>query len=753
MILSLGSPQKGVALFPRFEWAAIGRERRLRSASIPGALGVGWACVAPSSRRGWALVAIVFTLHSVPEATRASSEDEASAQRGADPPQIHESIVVSATKSEETKQDIPTAATVLSADEIDLAPADDYGELLRIAPGLQVTEITNRDLNVSSRQATSSQANDLMVLHNGRSVYLDYIGFVMWDFIPSEKAEIERIEVIRGPTSAVWGANALTGVVNLITKDPGDLQGTTVSVGVGEGETYSASLVHGGMARGHAWKASGGYSHQGAYERPKGLIPGTATPYPDYPNRATSNPRLDLRLDLDDGAGTSWSFSAGGAGSGGISMTAIGPFEIDRSSWSGYGRVDAIRGAWSGTLYANILDALAPALLSVGPEGDPLDLTFDSRTLHFDLNHQAAFGDRHLVVWGGSARYLSFNLSVAADAADRREIGLFAQDEIALSRRWRWFLGARWEDVDPIGSRLSPRTSLLFSPSPRHTFRLGFHESYRNPTAINTEADTEILNQVLIPLPGGEESHLLGFESSVLGRPDLREEDLASWEIGYVGALGGLQLSAAAYRSELENFIRLVPTVFYGPDNPLPGWPFPPETIPPGAFPQEIAFANVGQVVNRGLELAANGRPAPAWSWLASYTWQDDPSVSGFPEGAVNRPPRHRATAGLYHDRPRWFGSLFIHYQDEAFWTDVLDSRFWGPTEAFTQVDVAVGTRLRDGKLRLMLQVTDLFDERIQQHVFGDIIGRTAVLSSRVYLGRSGQPRREGHASAASGRR
>ena len=100
-------------------------------------------------------------------------------------------------------------------------------------PGLNVTQTSARDINLTSRGATSTLSTGQLALVDGRSIYLDFFGFVAWDFLPVNPAEIKQIEVIRGPASAIWGANAMNGVVNVITKSPRELQGTSVTMGVG----------------------------------------------------------------------------------------------------------------------------------------------------------------------------------------------------------------------------------------------------------------------------------------------------------------------------------------------------------------------------------------------------------------------------------------------------------------------------------------------------------------------------------------
>src|SRR4030095_11956349 len=106
----------------------------------------------------------------------------------------------------------PATISVISADTIETSPAQNYGDLLRSVPGLNVIQTSARDINVTSRQATTTLSNSQLVLVDVRSIYLDFFVIVLWDFLPTNLPDIKQIEVIRGPASAVWGANAETGV-------------------------------------------------------------------------------------------------------------------------------------------------------------------------------------------------------------------------------------------------------------------------------------------------------------------------------------------------------------------------------------------------------------------------------------------------------------------------------------------------------------------------------------------------------------
>ena len=172
-----------------------------------------------------------------------------------------------------------------------------------------------RDVNVTPRAATGTLSDSMLVLLDGRSIYQDFFGVVLWDFLPVDLNEIKQIEVIRGPASAVWGANAMNGVVNVITKTPRELEGTNLVTSDsassiaprkertydGGGRLFSIDVTHAAATSDRfAYKVSAGFLAQEAYLRPTGAIPRQRhTPIRSSPNEGTSQPRLDARVDYD----------------------------------------------------------------------------------------------------------------------------------------------------------------------------------------------------------------------------------------------------------------------------------------------------------------------------------------------------------------------------------------------------------------------------------------------------------------------
>ena len=712
-------------------------------------------------RRSLRIVLLACSLVVVPSLAAAQdpagqSEPGESEEDTAELESIEDVIVVTASRTEQRLNEVPASMTVLSSEDMEKIPADDFGDYLRNVPGLNVAQMSARDVQVSGRGATFSLANNELVLMDNRTLYLDFFGFVMWDFVPMDANEIKQIEVVRGPGSAVWGANAMTGVINLITKKPREMQGTSIKLGGGELGTAFAAVTHAGASDTFGYKISGSYYEQDAYDRPTGAIPGSqglanplGTPYPDFENQGTKQPKFNLRLDWDPSDGTSWSFSGGYAATDGVIHSGLGPFDIDSGSLMNFVKADWSRRAARATFFVNILDGNAQNLLAVGLDGSPLAFDFESETYNLDISDTRVIADRHILTYGATARRNNFDLSIAPSGDKREEYGAFLQDEILFGDKVRWLIGGRFDDIDPIGSVFSPRTSLLISPHSDHTIRLSYNRAFRAPSMINNFLDVTIVNEVFIPpIPQlGIPFTRLIFPSRAVGDPALHEERLDAVEVGYVGTFGRSTVSASVYRNEQIDFADFYTAAYYSGANPVPGWPFPPFLLDPPfpfaeTFPAAFSFRNVGEAIDQGLELAITVRPADGWSAFLNYSYQDKPDVSGIdqvtlPNGtvrdAVNSPPEHRLNAGFGYDGDRFFANGNVNWVDEAFWTDVLDERFWGPTESYAQVNLGFGVRLNQDKTTFSVTGQNVLDEEVLQHVFGDLISRkiSAQLSLR----------------------
>lgn len=692
---------------------------------------------------------------SQPPAQQPPAQPPPGTQPPAEPkdPTYEETVVVSGSRSAQKLADSPATMTVIGAQEIESATSQNFAELLRSVPGLNITQVSARDINVTSRAATGTLATGQLALLDGRSLYQDFFGFVMWDFLPVNLNEIKQVEVVRGPASAVWGANAVYGVINVITKSPREMQGTTATIGLGTfertngadaGSLWYVSGTHAQAINDRwAFKLSAGSYSQDPLSRPTGKIPGspgTGTNYPDFTNTGTTQPKFDGRLDYDYEDGRQLSFSGGASGTEGIMHSGIGPFDINSGSVMAYGRVNFQRKALHAAAFVQSLDGDATNLLARNPSGAFIPFAFKTKTMDVELSNVATIAKRHVVSYGGNLRRNTFDLSIAPLSDNRTEFGVYAQDEIFLSDHVRWTIGGRGDRFDYLDNFVfSPRTALLIKPQPNQTFRLSYNRAYRAPSVINNFLDvtlTEPINLGLFsPLLAGR-TYLLPIRP--VGNQNLKETSLDAYEIGYTGVVAGRTvLSAAFYVNKAKNDILFteVPNSRWTHLNPPPGWPISPLAIfaaTNGAgFPANFTYLNFGKTTQKGLELGVDTSTKYA-NLFANYSYQAKPEPEGFDISELNLPAKNRFNIGTSINYDRFLGNISISYSDSAFWQDVLDDRYHGTTKAYTLVNAGFGVRWARDRVTTSIKATNLANQDVQQHVFGDILKRQIVGELRV---------------------
>jgi len=666
------------------------------------------------------------------------------------PPTYEETVVVTASKIETALVNAPATVSVISAETIASSSTQTYAELLRAVPGTNVSQTSARDINITSRGATSTLSTSQLALLDGRSLYLDFFGFVAWDFLPVNLNEIKQIEVVRGPASAVWGANALTGVVNIITKSPREMQGESLTIGVGG---FDRSVPGNDLKTGTMWYvngtfadaptdqwsykiSAGGYSHD-AFARPVGSIPNSfQTPYPTFANSGTTQPKLDARVDYDAASGSRLVMAGGFAGTSGIIHTGIGPFDIQSGSVLGYGRAAWTKGALRISGFVNILDGNAPALLSVDAStGKPVEFSFKTQSYDVEFGNVQTLGTSNVLSYGANVRRNNFDLSIAPRGDNRSEIGGYIQDEIFFGSHVRWLVGARVDKFSVLKDAVfSPRTTLMIKPTPDQTFRVSYNRAYRAPSLTNNFLDLTIVNQINLgainPLLNGV---LYNFPVRAVGNEDLVETSLNAYEIGYTATFANrATVSAAFYVNDTKNDIFFTQVARYSATNPPPGWPLPPIVLELLAaagspLPSEFTYLNFGKVRDKGVELGLNVAVNRNVSTFVNYSYQADPIPTGFDVSELNLPPNNRFNIGVNFDNDRWLGDFSVNYTDNAYWQDVLDARYHGPTEAFTLVNGGFGLRFAERKVTATVKVNNLFNVDAQQHVFGDILKRQIV--------------------------
>jgi outer membrane receptor for ferrienterochelin and colicins len=708
-----------------------------------------------------------------------------------------EEVVVTASRVESSLVNAPATMSVVSSETIQSSPAQNYGDLLRSVPGLNVVQTSARDVNMTSRQGTSTLSNSQLALLDGRSIYLDFFGLILWDFVPSNPMDIKQIEVVRGPASAVWGANALTGVINIITKTPRESPGGSVTftgttfdrdagtlAGKDSGTAYGVSGSYAG-APNDTWsyRLAAGYYNSDPLARPSGTVPVGRHPldsnlvtgggvYPGFDNTGTSQPKVDLRVDQDLTNGGRVTYNAGFSGTEGIVHTGIGPFDLQSGSYLGFGRVGYTQGGFKASAFVNALDGDAPNLLARDATGQRINLIFETKTFDLEGGYTHIVAGKHILSYGGNARRNQFDISIAPRSEDRTELGAYFQDEIFFDK-FRFALGGR---VDKFGNLedpvFSPRLSAMFKPAPAHSFKASFNRAFRSPSTINNFLDVTIvqpvdLRPVVAAVNAGLPPQLRPIVTNALspasvgglfplfvravGNESLKEESLTAYEVAYTGTFAGkTTVGIAYYINDTDDNINFItsprdPAAYYSHTNPPPGFsnlgPLAPTLIPAllapgrplaGRLPSTFTYLNIGKIRNKGLELSLEHTFTRAVNGYANYSWQGDPeprdpvgNPNRYPTEEIGVPPQHRVNAGVSFSNDRFLGSAGVNYASEAFWTDVLTTSLHGQTDAYTMLNASFGMKFADGKVTASVKGTNLTNDTIQQHIFGDLLKRS----------------------------
>ncbi|HEY9568830.1 MAG TPA: TonB-dependent receptor [Thalassobaculum sp.] len=422
--------------------------------------------------------------------------------------------VISVFKRPQTLSRTPASVYVITRDDIRRSGALTLPEVLRLAPNLMVARMNSRDYAISSRGFNTFQlSNKLLVLIDGRSVYTPLHAGVFWDEQQVMLEDVERIEVISGPAGTVWGANAVNGVINVITRSSHDTQGGVAAVEGGSYQSRAAVRYGGSLGEIGAWR---GYA--------MGL--------------QTGETETSSGIGRDDG----WQGRQAGfrtdLGVGRDEVTVQGDlyentYDPDASNTGGN-----LLGRWTRDLGADssvtVQGYYNHAVRQTPGVHDSLD------TLDGEVRHNRRLGRRHQVVWGGGYRFTretfdnDLNAFVLNPESDSLHIAnLFTQDSIALTPAVQLTLGLKYEYSSVSGGEPLPSARLAWQVNDRHMLWTAVARAVRTPSRFDRELE----------LPGL-------FEAA---GDDFGSEELISYQIGYRGQpTDRLGLSATLYYHQYD---------------------------------------------------------------------------------------------------------------------------------------------------------------------------------------------------------
>jgi len=573
--------------------------------------------------------------------------------------------ITSATKYEQKLSESPVAATVITAEEIAASGARNIPELLRNVPGMGVIQTGSSSYDVSARGMTKVGANTFLVMVDGRKVYLDLHTVTLWDQLPVNMEDIKSIEVVLGPGSVMYGANAFAGIINIITFTPDEKPGSTARLLASDlGESYG-SVRHAGR------KGNTSYKFNTTWDRSEDWESGM---------KQTEIARIDgtVRHDLGDDA---WLSGTLGHLTG-HSMLIASDTHLQNDGAQSHGRLDFRKGNLEARLYVNRLEM---DLIPVG-----ISLTgasiLESHTNDFEIRHSFHLTEAHHLIYGGSYRHQRTSYSQQSEAFKTDIYAGFLHDEWHLGDKITISTGARYDHHPLVGGHWAPRGGLVFQPHPDHALRLSYGKAYRDPSFVETNWQVEA---ELMP----------GFNQIIRGDKDVNSEILESFEFGYQGMLSDRLLARLAlFNNQMENIIDM---------GVLNYFPSPP--APPG-LPMEIAFQNMHTWNAAGGEFSLRYDP---WSWMHlganySYVWLENYDT----EEHLPQVPVHRASF-MANLKPCGGHQLIIkgRFTSDA----VKQPNIFQPTQPYIdehfEMD-AVWNLQTNSDGRLTLGVYNIFDRR-----------------------------------------
>ena len=460
--------------------------------------------------------------------------------------------ITSVSKKPQTISQAAAAVFVITGDDIRRAGAQNIPDALRLAPGLNVAQISSNAWAISARGPNGRFANKLLVMIDGRSVYSPLFSGVFWDSQDTVLADIERIEVIRGPGASLWGANAVNGVINIITKSAAATQGSLIDASMGTASQGNVSMRYGGEWQdlGH-WRLYGKAFENKALDLANGLGKGM-----DSWRQQRLGWRADLNPSAQDAVTLQGELHQGAYGESAMlnSLSPLGNvLQATHPSDSG----GHLLARWQRDLPRN--NSLTVQSYVEHTRRDwPAHPYFQLDTWDIDAQYRHREIKSHDIVLGASFRQSSDEVrtsttglpsniqqyaTFSVESLRTRMWSMLAQDDISLTDQLILTLGSKFEKYEEESLKPLPNVRLMWTPDENQTFWTSTSKAIRTPSRIDNNATLRSLlplTGVSLPRPGFID---------VSGK--MTSEELWSYELGWKQRLAqGLTLDTSLYYND-----------------------------------------------------------------------------------------------------------------------------------------------------------------------------------------------------------
>lgn len=657
-------------------------------------------------------------------------------------------VTASARSSSETKT--PASLTIIGEDEIRMSGAATIPEILRRVPGIDVAEMNPSDTNISIRGFNRRVANKVLVLVDGRSVYQDFLGTTLWPLLDVAVQDISRIEVIRGPGSALYGASAFAGVVNIITKIGDDASGARAFMQAGDHGTFQGGVSAGGRTGKLAYRTTVAYDRADKWT--KDVQDGRVDLASQFAqdNRSREVQRADMAATYD--LGKVQVKAGGGFDNMAIEVVPLGALRtFGNEGQSGFARLEVDSGQTKVKAFWNALR------MNSGPEYWPSGITSLKSPIRsdvVDVSAQTGFdfkglGVHHLNV-GAGYRYkgVSWGYLAPHDGTPYQEnhFNAFLQEQWDATKKLSVILSYRI-DRDPIlyendvtagGLVQSPRGTILYELKPDHVLRFTVGSAFREPTFLESYID------LFAPIPN---QPALGVRFQGSGK--LRPEEMLQAELGYRGRFGAFQPDVVVYGERVHNLIT---------DAKLTLPADPAQAIDRQTGQYIIGYTGfeneLGNFFGIGTELGGKWTPTDGVDLSLNYSFEKLFACSAFGAGSgctddTSQPNQVAETVGntaqhkinfsaLWRTKANFDLGLDAHFVSSVSWTEgsfditrpggVLYTQY--PLSAYTLINGRVGYRWIKDKLETGVAVYNLLDDGHREHPFGNQIGRRILFTA-----------------------
>jgi len=511
--------------------------------------------------------------------------------------------VTSASKKEQKLSKVPAAIFVITKEDIRRSGATDIPDLLRMVPGLEVAQINPSTWAISARGFNGQYSYTLLVLIDGRSVYTPTFSGVFWDAQDVPLEQIDRIEIIRGPGAAIWGANALNGVINIITSSARETQNGVAAATAGTLEHGSGMVRYGGLLGSHsAYRVFADSFQMGHF-----LTPDHENAQDDW-YRYHGGFRVDTNVSARDSLTIEGEAIRGNEGERATTFVSLLPpvnATLDlRDRFSGWD----VLARWKRTNSSGSESSLQ-IYFDRSNRGDTT-YGLGLNTLDLDFQRQQAWGSRQDLVWGLGYRLNSDHTAMTnriwftPQDLTTQIFSAFVQDQIAiLADRLYVTLGTKAEHEYYNGFNLQPTARVTWTPDSRSMLWAAISGAQGTPSQVDRS-----IHFNYAAYPGPDNLPLL---ISLFGNPNQKNESLTATEAGF--------------RKQVSDKISLDSTIFFNRYHDLvseePGSPMLETSPPPAYLLQPIYLANKIHGETHGIELFANLKLADRWTISPGYTF------------------------------------------------------------------------------------------------------------------------------------